>query len=52
MLYLCLQMILNPDPNHPRQRPLGIFGIIVIGGYLAGDITIIVKNLMNNKNYS
>jgi amino acid permease len=52
ILYLCFQMILNPDPNHPRQRPLGIFGIIVIGGYLVADITIIVKNLMNNKNYS
>ncbi|NIK93649.1 hypothetical protein GZ212_15925 [Mangrovimonas sp. CR14] len=52
ILYLCIQMILNPDPNHPRQRPLGIFGIIVVGGYLVADITIIVKNLMKNKNYS
>ncbi len=52
ILYLCIQMILNPDPNHPRQRPLGIFGIIVVGGYLVADITIIVRNLMKNKNYS
>ena len=52
MIYLCIQMILNPDPNHLRQRPLGIIGIIIIGGYLVIDIIIIVKNLMNNKNYS
>lgn len=52
MLYLCFQMILNPDPNHMRQRPLGIIGIVIIGGYLIVDLTIIVKNLMKNKNYS
>lgn len=52
ILYLCIQMILNPEPNHSRQRPLGIFGIIVVGGYLVADITIIVRNLMKNKNYS
>ena|GEM_PF-1344144 len=52
ILYLCIQMILNPDPNHTRQRPLGIFGIIVVGGYLVADITIIVRNLIKNKNYS
>ena len=52
ILYLCIQMFLNPDPNYPRQKPLGIFGIIVVGGYLVADITIIVKNLMTNKNYS
>jgi hypothetical protein len=45
-------MILNPDPNHMRQRPLGIIGIVIIGGYLIVDLTIIVKNLMKNKNYS
>jgi hypothetical protein len=52
ILYLFIQMILNPDPNHLRQRPLGIIGIIIVGGYLIVDITIIVKNLMKNKNYS
>ena len=52
ILYLCIQMILNPDPYHPRQRPLGVFGIIVVGGYLVADITIILRNLMKNKNYS
>jgi hypothetical protein len=52
MIYLFIQMILNPDPNHARQRPLGIIGIIIIGGYLIADITIIVKNLMKDKNYS
>lgn len=52
MLYLCIHMILNPDPNHIRQRPLGIIGIVIVGGYLIVDLTIIVKNLMKNKNYS
>lgn len=52
ILYLCIQMILNPDPNHIRQRPLGIIGIVIVGGYLIVDITIIVQNLMKNKNYS
>lgn len=52
MLYLCILMIFNPDPYYPRQRPLGIIGIIIIGGYLVADITIIVKNLIKNKNYS
>jgi len=52
MLYLCIQMILNPDPNHIRQRPLGIMGIVIVGGYLIVDITIFAKNLIKNKNYS
>jgi hypothetical protein len=52
MLYLCILMILNPEPYYPRQRPLGIIGIIIIGGYLVADIMIIVKNLIKNKNYS
>ena len=52
MLYLCIIMIFNPDPYYPRQRPLGIIAIIIIGGYLVADITIIVKNLIKNKNYS
>jgi len=52
VLYLCFQMILNPDPNHMRQRPLGIIGIVIVGGYLIVDLTIVVKNLMKNKNYS
>ena len=52
MLYLCILMILNPESHYPRQRPLGIIGIIIIGGYLVADIMIIVKNIIKNKNYS
>ncbi|SFS96552.1 hypothetical protein SAMN04487906_2380 [Zhouia amylolytica] len=52
LLYLCVQMILNPDPNHIRQRPLGIMGILIVGGYLLADITIIVKKIIKNRNYS
>ncbi|MGY3795178.1 hypothetical protein [uncultured Aquimarina sp.] len=45
-LYLFVQMILNPDPNHIRQRPYGIVGVIFIGVYLITDIIIILKNLI------
>ncbi|GAA0872180.1 hypothetical protein GCM10009117_13270 [Gangjinia marincola] len=52
ILYLCIQMILNPDPNHQRQILLGIVGIVIILGYLTANITIIFKNLIKDRNYN